>query len=371
MNHLLLAALALSTAALPCQDSLAVSWTGDVYYLDTTVPRATRLTAIPGPIGQNALALDSNGVFWSTRGTTIGSYFLTSIDPITGVATQRFPMPDIRGLTSAGNGQLFAVQEAPLPQTSDILSRIDTLTGSVTQIGPTGFTSLQGLAFVNGGLYAWDISQGLVILDPNTGLGTDVAPGVGGPTIQTLSAAVDGRLLGGGGGPNQLYAIDLSAGTTVGLGAMTGAVDIRGIESFGGSHFGFGTGCLGSFGTVTMSVRGLLTGFGNFTTTSTNHAGNAIGVQIIGFSRTTSGGMPLPLLLDPMLGTIGCRLLVSTDITRFAFTSAATPATLGFPLNLNSVAAGLLLHVQHACFEPVAGGMSFSNAAQVQIAPYW
>lgn len=362
-----LATFALACAAVPAQDCLAVAFNGNVFYLHTTIPRISFAPGL-GLIGQNALARDADGVFWSTSrvGTT---FFLTRIDPALGTATQVYSIPDVRGLAAASGTELYMVHEPPLPGTIDVLSRIDTLTGNVTEIGPTGFTGLQGLAGLGGVLYAWDITLGLIVLDPRTGHGTDVNPGVGGPPgLQTLWAQPDGRLFAGGGNPTNLFALDIGTGTAVPAGGLGSNFDLRGIESFGGFSAPIGTGCAGTGGQVVMSVGGMLTGFGRITTTSGNHTANVPGVLILGFSTTSMGGIPLPLLLDPIFGTVGCNLYVSMDITQGTITSAGTPATLGFTVPLSSVARGVTVYAQHACFEPVPGGLSLSNAAQIQIA---
>ena len=356
----------LACAVVHAQDSLAVTFNGDVWYLDSVIPRLTRLNAIPNPSGQNALARDASGTFWSTRGVS-SPFFLTRIDPITGVATTTFPIPDVRGLAAAGGTQLYMVHEATLPQTIDILSRIDTLTGIVTQIGPTGFTGLQALAGLGTLLFAWDINLGLITIDPRTGIGTDVNPGLGGPAIQTLWAQPDGRLFGAAG--STIYVIDISSGLAVQTGLVGVGFDVRGVESFGGFSAPIGTGCVGAAGAVVMSVSGLLTGFGRIDTVSRNHAPNVPGLLLLGFSTSNWSGIPLPLFLDPLFGTIHCNLYVSADIIQTAVTSAAAPATLGFQTNLSMVARGLTVYAQHACLEPVAGGLSLSNAARIQIAP--
>jgi hypothetical protein len=362
-----LAAAVLACAAAHAQDSLAVAFNGGVYHLDTTIPRITSLGGT-GLIGHNALARDASGNFWSTNRAN-SSFSLVRIDPATGTATVRFPIPDARGLAAAGGTELYLVHEPPLPQTIDIFARVDTLTGTVTEIGPTGFTGLQGLAGLGNLLFAWDINLGLITIDPRTGIGTDVNPGLGGPLLQTLWAQPDGRLFGASGGTTQLYAIDIGTGNAVGVGGLGSNFDLRGVESFGGFSAPLGTGCAGAAGTVVMSVGGMLTNFGRITTLSRNHAPNAIGVQVLGFSSTSMGGIPLPLLLDPILGTVNCNLYVSMDLTQAATTSSGTPATLGFQTNLPMAARGVTLFAQHACFEPVPGGLSLSNAARIQIAP--
>lgn len=368
MKHRLsLAAFVLACAAARAQDSLAVTFNGDVWYLDTLIPRMTRLNAIPNPLGQNALARDSNGIFWSTARGSTAPFFLTRIDPITGVATNTWSIPDVRGLAAGPGTDLYMVHEAPPPQTIDILSRIDTLTGIITQIGPTGFTGLQALAGLGGILFAWDINLGLITIDPRTGIGIDPYPGVAGPAMQTVWAQPDGRLFGAAG--STVYVIDISSGNVVPIGAVGVGFDIRGAESFGGFSAPVGTGCAGAAGAVVMSVRGLLTGFGRIETVSANHAPNVPGVLLLGFSTSLWGTIPLPLFLDPIFGTVNCNLYVSIDVTQPAITSSGSSATLGFQTNLTMAARGLTVYAQHLCLEPVPGGLSLSNAARIQIAP--
>lgn len=360
------AVLTLACASLGAQDSLAVAFNGSVYHLDTATPRITSLP-VAGLIGQNALARDANGVFWST--SRVGtSYFLTRLDPATGIATVVHPLPDARGLAAGPAADLYMVHEPPLPQTIDMFARIDTSTGNVTAIGPTGFTGLQALVVSGSSVFAWDITLGLIAIDPRTGIGTDVNPGVAGPALQTLWLQPDGRVFGATGGGTTLYTIDTTTGTATATGSLGSNFDLRGIESFGGFAAPVGTGCGGAGGQIVMSTGGMLTGFGRLTTTSRNHAANAPGVLILGASSSSSGGIALPFLLDPLLGTVGCNLYVSIDVTQTGLTSAGTPATLAFTVNLSMAARGARLFAQHACLEPVTGGLSMSNAAQIQIA---
>jgi hypothetical protein len=57
------------------------------------------------------------------------------------------------------------------------------------------------------------------------------------------------------------------------------------------------------------------------------------------------------------------------DIMQAVITSNGTSRMLGFTTNLSMVAGGLTVYAQQACFEPVPGGLSLSNAAPIQIAP--
>ena len=75
-------------------------------------------------------------------------------------------------------------------------------------------------------------------------------------------------------------------------------------------------------------------------------------------------GLPLPFLLDGVLGTSGCYLNVSADATLVGFTSAA--GQLNFSLVPTPPFAGQRLFVQHTVLENVTGGFAFSNGVCIQ-----
>jgi hypothetical protein len=92
----------------------------------------------------------------------------------TKVATLNFGdvIPDVRGLAFSPGGVLFAINNTGPPggANPDDLFAIDVGTGVGTLIGRTGFTGVQDLAFApDGTLYGWDISAGLLTIDPLTG----------------------------------------------------------------------------------------------------------------------------------------------------------------------------------------------------------
>ncbi len=365
-SSLLVAASLFAGTFLPAQDLIGVGWAGQVVLIDSLTAAVTPLgTGLPG---QNALARDASGNFWCTTRTNTMPYVYgyTTIDQNTGAATVVHTNTiDLRGLCEAGGTDLYGINDG----VPDRLVRIDTITGTATTIGNTGFSGIQGLALHQGVLYAWDIGQGLLIIDPNTGVATDPFPGLGGPTgLQFLCSHPDGRLLAGGGSStNSLFNVDLTTGTTTLIGVMGGATDLRGLEALGGHASPFGIGCNGASGPVSLTVTGNLRGNGNVLAVSTNHAPNALGAMVLGLSTTSHQGLPLPLSLDSILGTSGCTLYSSIDVSLIGFTSANAPSTLTFAFGLSPAAAGAIFHMQHACFEPVTGGLSWSNGVTLQI----
>ena len=223
------------TTSLAAQDLLGVNFAGSVYRVDSLTGAAVLLG--PGAAGQNCLARDNSGVYWSTRRTgpaLAWVYDLITISPTTGAATIVYSnVPDIRGLAYAGGTQLWGiVNTVPGSVTSiDDLVLIDTATGTVTSIGPTGMAALQGLTMHQGILYSWDLNLGLVTIDPTTGLATDPFPGAGAFNGQYLCSHPDGRLIvGPGPGTAGLHAVDTTTGFTTLIAPLVGASDLRGLD---------------------------------------------------------------------------------------------------------------------------------------------
>jgi hypothetical protein len=355
----------LPASFLAAQDLVGVGWTGGIWTIDSTTGAATMTGN--GLFGQNALAFDDQHRLWCTTRTpnTPYVYGLTVVDPVANTATQMFTnSSDFRGLAGTGTSMLYGIRDgAP-----DTLCLIDTTTGNTTVVGGTGRSSIQALALHRGVLYAWDLSAGLLTINPANGAATDVNAAVGGSvgsgSIQFMCSHSDGRLLAGG---TSLYSIDVNTGTATLIGLISASADLRGAEQYFGSITSFGQGCNGPSGPIVLTVTGTPSPNQLLTATSVTHAGGIFGFLVFGFSNTTYNSQPLPINVDPLLGTTGCALLVSPDATLLG--SATPGGSLGFGLFLPQVAANLTFHLQHAAFDPVPGGMSFSNGVTVHVGP--
>ena len=138
----------------------------------------------------------------------------------------------IRGMSFDAADNLFAVLNRDdaqgSPTIDDDLYTFDLATETTSLVGSLGFSAVQGLDFAaNGDLYAWDILDGLLQVDPNTGAAVDINPAVGGTAnIQSIAFAPDGRLFGA---RENLFQIDLTTGTFTQIGTGLG-LDVRGIE---------------------------------------------------------------------------------------------------------------------------------------------
>lgn len=356
MQRLLLAAI--FAAPFSCaQDMIAVSWGGTVYALDSFTGNATSIGS--GSFGQNSLARDDLGGLWSTSRDPSNVYSLTSIDPTTGAATVvTTNFADLRAMASAGGTLLWAIENSG----PDELVTIDVTTSQKTVIGPTGFSSIQCLATLGGVIYAYDNNSGLLTIDPNTGVATDVDVAVGGNgDMQWLARRSDGRLVGG---DDSVYEIDPATGVATLIGGT--GLNLRGAEPYQERITNFGVGCAGSFGTVTSSATIISGPNAQLTMSSSNHDANAPGLVLVGISSMATGVLPLPFNIDPIFGTQGCTLYVSLDVTIAAITSAQSPATLNLSFPLLAGWKGYSLLVQHAVLENVPGGISLSDAVAVQ-----
>jgi hypothetical protein len=353
---LVLAALVDTNAV--SQDLIGVVWAGEVCRIDSHTMTATPIGT--GLLGQNALAIDGAGRIWSTA--FLGFHSLTNINPVTGVATTVGAAPDFRGLAGDGSATLWGIVAFDIGQMNQ-LARFNTTTGGMTTIATLPFAYVQALTFHRGVLYGWDLGQGLIALDPVTGQASTVFPGLGSGGVdgQWLCSHPDGRLLVG---RDRTFEIDLATGATTLVGNL--GLDLRGVGVLG-DMTAVGLPCGDAVGPATLSVSGLLRIGPPVTAISINHATGTIGAMIFGLSTTTFAGQPLPLLLDPILGTSGCSLYTSIDASLLGTTPTFAPANLAFPFVLPPGSAGMQFTIQHAAFAPVPGFTSWSNAVTIRI----
>ena len=375
MRPLALAVLSLVATA-SAQDLIAVDWSGRLIQLDSH-SLATRIIGSTLP-GLEGLAVDG-GLVWSIRqGSTPGFGLLVTVDLATGVAGVVRSTPDVISLTGDGNGTLWVVR---LPGASSTFPSFPTLgqiglaSGQQTVFPPWPLASPQPLALVfhQGTLFAWDRLAGLLVINPVTGAIVRSFPGAV-PSAHGCTFLVsnsDGRLLCGfpEGPLFHLGEVDPATGRVTDLGSI-GTFYLHGCLPIGRRWWGaFGAPCNDVAGLPTLRLGGyaFLEPGALVTATSDNHATGTIGTMIFGASNTVYGGQPLPLLLDPLLGTAGCSLYVSADVSLLGSTPAFVPALLAFTFPIPAVAPGFTFYAQHAAFAPVPGMTSWSNAVAVRL----
>lgn len=228
MKHLLtFSLLAGVVAPAAAQDMIGVSWTGNVYSVDS----GSGAGALVGPSGYtqvNNLAKSPTGVLYACAGYGVPCTVI-AIDAVTGVGTavSTTALDSVRGLAYMGS-TLYAINDSSGTGVGvDELYTLNPLTGAATYVGSTGFSGVQGMAAAGGVLYGWDINLGLITIDPVTGAGADVSGSTGGTgSVQNLAANASGGLFGG---QNSLYSINPATGvyTLIGSGGYS---DLRGLE---------------------------------------------------------------------------------------------------------------------------------------------
>lgn len=225
---LLWAVLFLSARPALGEEILAVGWSptdSPVYRLDSEMGDPQFLgTAGHGSL--NAMARHPSGAFYCVDGAGI----LLTIDPDTGAGTAVAHVNlggadvGIPALAFTVDGTLYAINNG----TPDDLYILDIDTGVGTLVGPTGSSTLQGLAAApHGALYGWDIFTGLHTLNPATGAATDVNAAIDADDeVQCLSFSPEGILYGA---HRDLFTLDLDTGELTLVAAM-GTVGIRGMD---------------------------------------------------------------------------------------------------------------------------------------------
>lgn len=222
-----------------------------------------------------------------------------------------------------------------------------------------------GIAFdpVTGDLLATVLTVNRLVRIDGSGNVSNVCPPGSLPGPNALAVDHNGDFVTGG-GTGQVHRIPRAGGTPLFLFNNTNPFgNVNGITVVGGGGYGrpFGSACSAAAGPATLRASGAFRAGQTLTLTSANHAANTLGVLVLGISNTSWLGTPLPLLLDPLLGTSGCSLHVSGDVTTAGVAAASTPADLTFALVLPPAFAGQRFFAQHVGLEPVAGGLSWSN----------
>lgn len=347
---LILGGLLALPSTVAAQELMAVDFAGQAWAVSPFSGGSSRLIGPTGVTGCNAMAV-KDGVYYASAISGV-RHQLVTIDQITAQATVRFASlgVDLRGLCDSPNpNELFGVVNDA--SNADRLVRIHTVTGQVTNVGPTGRSGIQALVRHGGVLFAWDVAAGLLRLNPATGFATDpwFFTGTGGADIQFLASREHGRLLGGN---HQIYEIDTDTGTVQQV-TPTGTLDLRGGQLRTGRITDFGTGCpAGASGTVMFGFSGALAGNG-MTVYSPGHAGNVPGMILMGTGLATTpiGGLP-------------CDQFVVADTTKAITTDfgGSVKAVVQLP-----PVFGAVVYLQLVTFEPVPGGVVTTQALKVEI----
>lgn len=369
------AALALAAAPLAAQnvDMIGATFSGTVQRLDSAQQSAS--IGITNLLGANAGAMDDQDRFWIVRRRANLTFELGWVDPqtmaYTAVGNQTSPLPpvnvgDIRGLAFVLGLGLVGVRDDGGPDTLVLLNRTSAFT---TVIGPTGMGSIQSLDATSFGLRGFDLNLGLVQIDPTTGLASDLFPGVGTGGVSVQWMATDRQTGRTYAGDDRRWLVDHATGLLTEPQQITCSLcadDFRAMEFLTFRQKVYGSSCGVAAGIGSEYVTALHPHQQDAIRTSSGpHLPGAIGLRVVGLSDTAYGAIPLPMNLDPLLGTAGCQLLVSGDLLTTGF--AAGNGVMSFSLPVPAGLSWLPVFVQHATFEPVPGGMVWTPAVRARL----
>lgn len=318
------------TTSLGTASQLSFDFFGDLIIADAGVDQVRKYHLVTAPVG-TVSDITTGTQPWGTT-LNCGAFNPTNGDIIIGDQFDLFRIPF--GTTT------------PLPFVS----------------GLGGYTS--GIAFDLNGDVIVTVLQANQLIRIDAGGTQTVLASITTPNCVSQDINCD-WIVGASGG--SVWRVPNAGGTPVLVGNnTTPSTTCSGVAVVGGGVAGswnaYGSGCMGQFGTVGLQIQGTVATGQVITHVSNNHAPNTLGVGILGLSNTTYSGNPLPFSVDSLLGTVGCFLNASVDATVVGFSGGSSPAQLSFPFAMPPCPiGGLSIYIQHACFEPVPGGVSFSE----------
>ena len=220
------------------QHLLAQDWlTGEFFFVDLHTGEPSLIGGSGVPLFlYGGLASDSQGTIYSVSQLILQSQSeLHEVDPATGLLTFLFDI-DLGGIASIAFGSgdtLYAAVNLSYP-TGFVpmhLVSINTTTGLSTVIGQIASapSSILAMDFDGTTMYAWDNNRGLMTVDLNTGLGTDVDPSFVGETDITKSMCFDDS--------GTLYLLDYSFWLCDPTTGVPSYVDVSYFGAFGGVEY--------------------------------------------------------------------------------------------------------------------------------------
>lgn len=214
----------------------AVDWSGTfgspptskLYRIDTS----TQTITIIGDTGWtklNSMGIGSSGQLYSWSSAS-GSGIV--INPHTGVGSELFRVRinpiAVQAMAVDWQGWWVIANTTSYNGSVSQLYQVNPSSGGARLVADTGASAIQALAVhpVDGNLYAWDLSRGLGIMNPYSGLFRYV--GGGNSNIQSICFDAAGTHLYGVGGAN-VYQINPSTGSVLSIWSSLG-YDFRGAE---------------------------------------------------------------------------------------------------------------------------------------------
>ena len=163
------------------------AFSGSLYSINPRTGESTYIgTPLPGSgLGWNALAFDSQGKLYAANGDSGYGWDIYEMDPDTAqtVFITHVVMNGFHCMAFDDTDTLFFINSrfGALGVSPMDLHTLDLATGIPTLVGYTGLDmNMVSLDFHDGVLYAYPFGIGLVTIDTNTGVATDINPSYGG-----------------------------------------------------------------------------------------------------------------------------------------------------------------------------------------------
>jgi len=185
-----------ATRGAGAQEILVLGGNGDLQTINPSTGQATYI----GSTGfhtyfWSAFAQDSQGRLFGATGDDLVGFSIYEIDPQTGQGVF-VVQTNLHWLVcmAFGPGDILYVGEDRFPALSGSpcdLYTLDLSTGASSFVGDTGVINMLAMDFNQGILYGYPYDLGLVTIDTNTGLATDVNSSFRGPNGSTVSMCFD------------------------------------------------------------------------------------------------------------------------------------------------------------------------------------
>ena len=225
-----LTAATLSTAARA--DFLGVTMTSDAVRIDASTGVQT-FVGNCGHVGFNSMARDPAGRFVVANQPGSENPHLLYVDPLFGsaLAFQFSWQNSVRAMGFSPAGVLYTIDHFGAQSNLYTLDLPGPFADPIIRhfIGQCTFQGIQGMTFAaDGTLYGWDVSAGLVVIDPATAVTTDVNGTFDGTSmIQTIAFAPDGTLYAAG---DHFYTVNRTTGAYTQIGTSTFTPTVTGME---------------------------------------------------------------------------------------------------------------------------------------------
>ena len=149
-----------------------------LYSINKTTARATLIASVPGA-SNNGLTFLPDGNLLASDSTGERKRINPTTGAVTGIGNFGQSLSSAGDLVAIANGTMYGVSSTSAggggASGNNVLLRIDTGTGRAVVVGPIGFGSVWGLAYVGARVIGFTTAGQIIEINPQTGAGTLLA----------------------------------------------------------------------------------------------------------------------------------------------------------------------------------------------------